>query len=419
MTRPPDLKEIDGEIERLNQDKEEAVANQDFERAAALRDQADKLKRRKDGISKEWRDKSKEIDGVVDEDVIAEVVSKMTGIPLMRLASEEAARLLKMEEELQKKVVSQNEAIKAISRKVRKSRAGLKDPKRPTATFIFAGPTGVGKTHLAKAIAEFIFGDAEALVMIDMSEYMEKHNVSRLIGAPPGYVGYEEGGQLTERIRRRPYAVVLLDEIEKAHPDVFNMLLQIMEEGRLTDSFGRHVDFKNTILIMTTNAGAEAIKNQTSFGFVKRDEEVTYEKMKEMLKVEIDKYFRPEFLNRVDDVIVFRPLTRNDLKLIIDIELAKVRERLDDQGLALELSDEAKDFIIDKGYNPDFGARPLRRAIENYVEDPLSEEMLKGEFKGKDTIRVTVREVGTEKQLYFETSAKAEKTPELVGAGES
>jgi ATP-dependent Clp protease ATP-binding subunit ClpC len=416
MTRPPDLKEIDGEIERLNQDKEEAVANQDFERAAALRDQADKLKRKKDGISKEWRDKSKEIDGVVDEDVIAEVVSKMTGIPLMRLASEEAARLLKMEEELQKKVVSQNEAIKAISRKVRKSRAGLKDPKRPTATFIFAGPTGVGKTHLAKAIAEFIFGDAEALVMIDMSEYMEKHNVSRLIGAPPGYVGYEEGGQLTERIRRRPYAVVLLDEIEKAHPDVFNMLLQIMEEGRLTDSFGRHVDFKNTIVIMTTNAGAEAIKNQTSFGFVKRDEEVTYEKMKEMLKVEIDKYFRPEFLNRVDDVIVFRPLTRIDLKQIIDIELQKVRERLDDQGLTLELSDEAKDFLIDKGYNPDFGARPLRRAIENYVEDPLSEEMLKGEFKGKDTIRVTVREVGTEKQLYFDVSAKAEKAPELVGS---
>jgi ATP-dependent Clp protease ATP-binding subunit ClpC len=419
MTRPPDLKEIDTQIERLNSDKEEAVANQDFERAASLRDQADKLKRKKDGLSKEWRDKSKEIDGVVDDEVIAEVVSKMTGIPLMRLASEEAERLLHMEDELKKKVVSQAEAISAISKKVRKSRAGLKDPKRPTGTFIFAGPTGVGKTHLAKAIAEFIFGDAEALVMIDMSEYMEKHNVSRLIGAPPGYVGYEEGGQLTERIRRRPYAVVLLDEIEKAHPDVFNMLLQIMEEGRLTDSFGRHVDFKNTILIMTTNAGAEAIKNQTSFGFVKRDEEVTYEKMKEMLKTEIDKYFRPEFLNRVDDVIVFRPLNRNDLKRIIDIELAKVRSRLEDQGICLELSDEAKDFLIDKGYNPDFGARPLRRAIENYVEDPLSEELLKGEFKGKDTVSVQVREVGGEKQLYFEALVKTEKTPELVGAGSS
>jgi ATP-dependent Clp protease ATP-binding subunit ClpC len=416
MTRPPDLKEIDGQIERLNSDKEEAVANQDFERAAALRDQADKLKKKKDNIQREWRDKSKEVDGVVDEDVIAEVVSKMTGIPLMRLASEEAARLLKMEEELQKKVVSQKQAIEAISRKVRKSRAGLKDPKRPTATFVFAGPTGVGKTHLAKALAEFIFGDADALVQIDMSEYMEKHNASRLIGAPPGYVGYEEGGQLTERIRRRPYAVVLLDEIEKAHPDVHNMLLQIMEEGRLTDSFGRHVDFKNTILIMTTNAGADVIKNQSGFGFMKRDEEVTYDKMKEMLRSEIDKYFRPEFLNRVDDVIVFRPLTRDDLKRIIDIELAKVRSRLDDKGLALVLSDEAKEFIIDKGYNPDFGARPLRRAIENYIEDPLSEELLKGEFVGKDTVTVAVREVGSEKQLFFDASTKSEKTSELVGS---
>jgi ATP-dependent Clp protease ATP-binding subunit ClpC len=416
MTRPPDLKELDGEIERLNQDKEEAVANQDFERAAALRDQADKLKRKKEGISREWRDKSKEIDGVVDDEVIAEVVSKMTGIPLMRLASEEAARLLKMEEELQKKVISQTEAIKAIAKAVRRSRSGLKDPKRPTGCFIFAGPTGVGKTHLAKSLAEFIFGDADALVQIDMSEYMEKHNVSRLIGAPPGYVGYEEGGQLTERIRRRPYAVVLLDEIEKAHPDVFHMLLQIMEEGRLTDSFGRHVDFKNTILIMTTNAGADAIKNQTSFGFMKRDEDVTYEKMKEMLKVEIDKYFRPEFLNRVDDVIVFRPLTREDLRRIIDIELSKVRQRLQEVGLALELTNEAKDFLIDKGYNPDFGARPLRRAVENFVEDPLSEELLKGEFKGKDTITVGLREVGTEKQLTFDASTRSEKPAELVGS---
>jgi ATP-dependent Clp protease ATP-binding subunit ClpC len=334
----------------------------------------------------------------------------------MRLASEEAARLLKMEEELQKKVISQTEAIKAIAKAVRRSRSGLKDPKRPTGCFIFAGPTGVGKTHLAKSLAEFIFGDADALVQIDMSEYMEKHNVSRLIGAPPGYVGYEEGGQLTERIRRRPYAVVLLDEIEKAHPDVFHMLLQIMEEGRLTDSFGRHVDFKNTILIMTTNAGADAIKNQTSFGFMKRDEDVTYEKMKEMLKVEIDKYFRPEFLNRVDDVIVFRPLTREDLRRIIDIELSKVRQRLQEVGLALELTNEAKDFLIDKGYNPDFGARPLRRAVENFVEDPLSEELLKGEFKGKDTITVGLREVGTEKQLTFDASTRSEKPAELVGS---
>ncbi|MEZ6113779.1 MAG: ATP-dependent Clp protease ATP-binding subunit [Pirellulaceae bacterium] len=267
MTRPPDLKEIDDEVERLNKEKEEAVANQDFEKAASLRDQADKLKKKKETITREWREKSRQTDGVVDEEVIAEVVSKMTGIPLTRLSTEDSLRLMQMEEQLQKKVISQREAIKAISKAVRRSRSGLKDPKRPTGCFIFAGPTGVGKTLLAKALAEFMFGDADALIHIDMSEYMEKHNVSRLIGAPPGYVGYEEGGQLTEKIRRRPYAVVLLDEIEKAHPDVFNMLLQVMEEGRLTDSFGRNVDFRNVILIMTTNAGAEAIKDTIGLRF--------------------------------------------------------------------------------------------------------------------------------------------------------
>src|SRR6201994_4550251 len=296
MTRPPDLKELDAQIERLNQDKEEAAANQDFERAAALRDQADKLKKKKETINREWRERSKEVDGTVDEEVVAEVVSKMTGIPLTRLEAEETGRLLKMEEEIQKKVISQTEAIKRISQAVRRSRSGLKDPKRPIGCFIFAGPTGVGKTHLAKALAEFMFGDADALIQIDMSEYMEKHNVSRLIGAPPGYVGYEEGGQLTEKIRRRPYAVVLLDEIEKAHPDVYNMLLQIMEEGRLTDSFGRNVDFKNTIIIMTTNAGAEVTATTSVFGFDRgRDDAASYEQMKERLKVAIEKYFRPEF----------------------------------------------------------------------------------------------------------------------------
>src|SRR6202140_2991527 len=264
MTKPPDLKEIDDEVERLNKEKEEAVANQDFEKAAALRDQADKLKKKKQSITRDWREKSRETDGVVDEEVIAEVVSKMTGIPLTRMTTEDSMRLMQMEGELHKRVISQDEAIKSISKAVRRSRSGLKDPKRPTGCFIFAGPTGVGKTLLAKALAEFMFGDEEALIQIDMSEYMEKHNVSRLIGAPPGYVGFEEGGQLTEKIRRRPYAVVLLDEIEKAHPDVFNMLLQVMEEGRLTDSFGRNVDFRNTILIMTTNAGSEAIKNESS-----------------------------------------------------------------------------------------------------------------------------------------------------------
>src|ERR1700694_4106266 len=286
MTRPPDLKELDTQIEQLNQEKEAAVAEQDFEKAAHLRDQADKLKKKKDNITREWREKSKEIDGVVDEEVIAEVVSKMTGVPLKRSDEHETARLLKMEDELHKQVVSQHEAICAIARAVRKSRAGLKDPKRPIGSFIFAGPTGVGKTLLAKRLAHFMFGDGNALVQIDMSEYMEKHNVSRLIGAPPGYIGYEEGGQLTEKIRRRPYSVVLLDEIEKAHPDVFNMLLQIMEEGRLTDNVGRTIDFKNTILIMTTNIGADQIVGKTDFGFRIKNEAANYEAMKNMLKME-------------------------------------------------------------------------------------------------------------------------------------
>jgi len=388
MTRPPDLKEIDEEVEQLNKEKEVAVADQDFEKAAALRDQADKLKKKKDAITRQWREKSRQKDGVVDGDVIAEVVSKMTGIPLTRMTTEDSMRLMQMEDDLHKRVVSQNEAIRAISKAVRRSRSGLKDPKRPTGCFIFAGPTGVGKTLLAKALAEFMFGDEDALIQIDMSEYMEKHNVSRLIGAPPGYVGYEEGGQLTEKIRRRAYAVVLLDEIEKAHPDVFNTLLQVMEEGRLTDSFGRNVDFRNVILIMTTNAGAEAIKNESAFGFQAPDDDASYESMKERVQDRIDKVFRPEFLNRLDDTIVFRHLTDVDMKDVIEMELGKVRERLAERGYKLVLTDEAKDFLIKKGSNLDFGARPLRRAIENHVEDPLSEELLKGEFQGKDTIVV-------------------------------
>jgi len=401
MTRPPDLKEIDEEVERLNKEKEEAVANQDFEKAASLRDQADKLRQKKQTIMRQWRERSRETDGVVDDEVVAEVVSKMTGIPLTRLTAEDSTRLMHMEEELHKRVVSQDEAIKAVARVVRRSRSGLKDPKRPVGCFVFAGPTGVGKTLLAKALAEFLFGDEEALVQIDMSEYMEKHNVSRLIGAPPGYVGYEEGGQLTEKIRRRPYAVVLLDEIEKAHPDVFNMLLQVMEEGRLTDSFGRNIDFRNTILIMTTNAGAEAIKNESAFGFQKPTDDATYESMKQRVLEQIEKVFRPEFLNRVDDVIVFRHLTQDDLGQVVEMELRKVRERLKEKGIQLVLSDEAKNFLIKRGSNLEFGARPLRRAIENYVEDPLAEELLKGEFEGKDTITIRVKKVGGKKQLIF------------------
>jgi ATP-dependent Clp protease ATP-binding subunit ClpC len=417
MTRPPDLKELDEEVERLNKEKEEAVANQDFEKAAQLRDQADKLKKKKQNLTKDWREKSRETDGVVDEEVIAEVVSKMTGIPLTRMSTEDTKRLMQMENDLHKRVISQDEAIKSISKAVRRSRSGLKDPKRPTGCFIFAGPTGVGKTLLAKALAEFMFGDSEALIQIDMSEYMEKHNVSRLIGAPPGYVGFEEGGQLTEKIRRRPYAVVLLDEIEKAHPDVYNMLLQIMEEGRLTDSFGRNVDFRNTIIIMTTNAGAGAIKNEAQFGFGSPDKDGSYESMKARVKDEIEKVFRPEFLGRVDDLIIFRHLSNDDLKEVVDLEMGKVRNRLAERGLKLVLTDGAKEFVVKKGTDLDFGARPLRRAIENFIEDPLSEELLKGEFDGKDTIRVEVKEVAGKKQLVFEGAISSEGEPVAAGSG--
>src|SRR5215470_4909837 len=419
MTRPPDLKEIDGQIEQLNQEKEAAVAEQDFEKAAHLRDQADKLKKKKETVTKEWREKSKEIDGVVDDEVIAEVVSKMTGVPLKRMEEKEKDRLLKMEDELHKAVVSQHEAINAIAKAVRKSRAGLKDPKRPIGSFIFAGPTGVGKTLLAKRLAAFMFGDENALVQIDMSEYSEKHNVSRLIGAPPGYIGYEEGGQLTEKIRRRPYSVVLLDEIEKAHPDVWNMLLQVMEEGRLTDNVGRTIDFKNTILIMTTNIGAELITGKAGFGFGKKDAQSTYEKMKETLKQAMEGTFRPEFLNRVDDIIVFRSLTKGDMGNIIGIEMAKVTKRLEEKNLTLVLTEEAKDLLIEKGYSPEFGARPLRRAIEHLLEDPLTEELLKGNFQGKDRITVRVQEVSGDRKLVFDSTAGESTTAagELVGAG--
>ncbi len=388
MTKPPNLAEIEEKIERLSVQKDEAVKEADYERAAKLRDEAEKLRREKEDIQKQWREKQSETLGTVDEEIIAEVVSKMTGVPLTRLEAEEAQRLLKLEDELHRKVVSQHDAIASIAKAIRRARAGLKDPKRPMGSFIFVGPSGVGKTLLSKALAEFMFGDEEALVMLDMSEYMEKHNVSRLIGAPPGYVGYEEGGQLTERVRRRPYSVILLDEIEKAHPDVYNMLLQIMEEGRLTDSFGRNVDFKNTILIMTSNIGADLIKGGAQFGFGKKTEVQDYDKMKSTLLKEIERYFRPEFINRLDEVIVFHPLTREDLVQIVDYETKKVRDRLEGHGLILEIEQSAKDFLIEKGYNPDFGARPLRRAIGTYIEDALSESILRGEFEGKNMLRV-------------------------------
>ncbi len=411
MTRPPDLKEIDEQIEKLNTEKESAVAEQDFEKAASLRDQADKLKKKKDTVTKEWRDKAKETDGVVDEDVIAEVVSKMTGVPLKKVGEDETKRLLSMEDELHGTVVSQHEAIKSLSKAVRKSRAGLKDPKRPIGSFIFAGPTGVGKTLLAKSLAKFMFGDEAAIVQLDMSEYMEKHNVSRLVGAPPGYIGYEEGGQLTEKIRRKPYSVVLLDEIEKAHPDVWNMLLQIMEEGRLTDNVGRIVDFKNTILILTTNVGAEQIITPDDLSsvmtkYVVKSADVSYTDMKKKLLEQMTKVFRPEFLNRLDDTIVFRSLTKENLKQIVDMELAKVGKRLKEKNLKLVVSDEAKEFMIDKGSSTDYGARPLRRAVEQHLEDALSESLLRGEFAGKDTIIVKIGDgEDGEKKLVFETTS--------------
>ncbi len=425
MVRPPDLKELEEEIQRLNTAKEEAVAEQKFEKAASFRDQADKLRKKKDQLTDEWREKSRQTDGVVDAEVVAEVVAKMTGIPLTRLSSEDAVRLLQMEAELHKRVISQDQAITQVCKAVRRSRSGLKDPKRPTGVFLFSGPTGVGKTLLAKTLAEFMFGDQDALIQIDMSEYMEKHNVSRLIGAPPGYVGFEEGGQLTEKIRRRPYAVVLLDEIEKAHPDVFNMLLQIMEEGHLTDSFGRRVDFKNVILIMTTNAGASKMAHGGSMGLHtlrERDQEKSYDDMKTNLMHELQRQFKPEFLGRLDEVVVFRKLTRDELMSIVDIELAKVYDRLKERGKRLVLSNEARGFIIDKGEADDgldYGARPLRRSIERFIEDPLSEELLRGTFDGQNVIRVRLAEVADQKQLMFDGGTEDAVTEENTEAAAS
>src|SRR5665213_3135109 len=423
MTKPPNLADLEEQIERLSIQKDEAVKNAEYEEAARLRDQAEALRAKKEEMQRQWREKSSETNGVVDEEIIAEVVSKMTGVPLTRLEKEEAQRLLELENELHKRVVSQDEAIRAVSKTIRRARSGLKDPNRPMGSFLFLGPSGVGKTLLSKALAEFMFGDEDALIAIDMSEYMEKHNVSRLIGAPPGYVGYEEGGQLTERIRRRPYSVVLLDEVEKAHPDVFNMLLQIMEEGRLTDSFGRHVDFRNVIMIMTSNMGADMIKGGgPDFGLRPKGkgvlEERNYQTIKETVMKELERYFRPEFIGRLDDVIVFRPLSKENLESIVELELHKVTKRLTDHGLRIEVSQEAKEFLIDKGTSTDFGARPLRRAIEQNVEDPLSEEILRGNFKGKDLIKITVKDEGdNNKHLYFESSKTEKQVPELAKAG--
>src|SRR5665213_2148180 len=386
MTKPPNLAELEEQIERLSIQKDEAVKNAEYDEAARLRDQAEALRAKKEEMQRQWREKSSETNGVVDEEIIAEVISKMTGVPLTRLEKEEAQRLLELENELHKRVVSQDEAIRAVSKTIRRARSGLKDPNRPMGSFLFLGPSGVGKTLLSKALAEFMFGDEDALIAIDMSEYMEKHNVSRLIGAPPGYVGYEE--------------------------------------GRLTDSFGRHVDFRNVIMIMTSNLGADLIKSggASKFGLGPRnkgrEEESNYQQMKEMLMKEIERHFRPEFIGRLDDVVVFRPLNRSNLEHIVEIELKKVTKRLTDHGLRIEVSQEAKEFLIDKGTSTDFGARPLRRAIEQNVEDPLSEEILRGNFKGKDLIKITVKDEGdNNKHLYFESSKTEKQVPELAKAG--
>jgi len=401
MTRPLDLKDMDAELERLTKVKDGAVASQNFESAAALRDQIDNLRKEKEDLMEAWRNQMRTNKGLVDEEVIAEVVARMTGIPVTRVSTEDSERLMQMEEELHKRVVSQDEAVKKISEAVRRSRAGLKDPKRPVGCFLFAGPTGVGKTLLAKTLAEFMFGNEDALIQIDMSEYMEKINVTRLIGAAPGYVGYEEGGQLTEKVRRRPYSVVLFDEIEKAHPDVFNMLLQIMEEGRLTDSFGRNVDFRNTVIIMTTNAGASAIKNESAFGFQTGEGNASYDQMKSRVKEQIEKFFRPEFLGRLDELIVFQYLTKVDFEKIVDFEIGKICRRLKEHGFNVNLSDSARALLIKRGSDEDFGARPLRRAIESNVENPLAEDILRGKFRDMNTISIETEILHGKEEFSF------------------
>jgi ATP-dependent Clp protease ATP-binding subunit ClpC len=389
MTRPPEVKELEADIEDIKTKKERAIKNQDFEGAAAMRDKEKHAKEKLESVLKEWRTSREEKRVKVDEEDILHVVSKWTGIPLQRMEQGEMDRLFKVEEEMSKVVIGQKEGVSAICKALRRSRADLKDPRRPIGTFALLGPTGVGKTLLAKTLAEQMFGDSKSLIQLDMSEYMEKFNVSRLVGSPPGYVGYEEGGQLTEQVRRKPYSVVLFDEIEKAHPDVWNMLLQILEEGKLTDNVGRVVNFRNTIILMTSNVGSDTIKKQSTLGFSPISDETTYEKMREKIMDEAKKTFRPEFLNRLDDVIVFRSLTKPDLIQILDLEIAKVTARLKNKHIELNLDEKAKDFLVDKGYDPQYGARPMRRSVERFLEDPLAEEILRGNLHEGEPIQVT------------------------------
>ena len=390
MTRPPEFKQLELAVEEIRKEKEEAIGDQEYEKAAALRDEEKKKKGELDEKLEEWRAQSEEKTIDVDEDDIMAVISKWTGVPLQRMEEAEAAKLLRMEEDLKEHVIGQDEAVTAISKALRRSRADLKDPRRPIGSFIFLGPTGVGKTFLARNLAEFMFGDPDALIQIDMSEYMEKFTSSRLIGSPPGYVGYEEGGQLSEAVRRRPYSVVLFDEIEKAHPDVMHLLLQILEEGTVTDSLGRKVDFRNTIIIMTSNVGAELIKKQTALGFgAMENESADYEGMKVKILDQSKKVFKPEFLNRLDDLIVFHMLEKKDLVKIVDLEISKVIDRLKSREITVKIDNKAKDFLIEDGYDPEYGARPMRRSVEKHLEDPLAEHLLRGDVKDGDFVGVT------------------------------
>ncbi len=404
MTRPPNVKEIEKEIEDIRTDKEAAIKAQDFEKAAALRDTEKQAKDKLENILTGWREQREEKEVVVTEDDIMHIVAKWTGVPLQRMEQKETQKLLMMEQELKQSVIGQDEAVIALSKALRRSRADLKDPRRPIGSFIFLGPTGVGKTFLARTLAEFMFGDADALIQIDMSEYMEKFTASRLIGSPPGYVGYEEGGQLSEAVRRRPYSVVLFDEVEKAHPDVMHLLLQILEEGKVTDSLGRKIDFRNTIIIMTSNVGAELIKRQTTMGFAAARDEEQYEVMREKILEESKKVFKPEFINRLDDLIVFHTLTKPDLMRIVDLEVRKVKKRVKIKEIDIHLDQGAHEFLIEKGYDPAYGARPMRRAVERFLEDPLAEEILRGHIKAGDVVNVSA--AGT--KLEFRSPEPAE-----------
>ncbi len=425
MTAPPDLREFDERIADVRREKESAIDAQDFEKAASLRDKEKQLLGEKAQREREWKAGDMDVVAEVDEDLVAEVLAASTGIPVFKLTEEESARLLRMEDELHKRVIGQGEAIKSLSQAIRRTRAGLKDPKRPGGSFIFAGPSGVGKTELSKTLAEFLFGDEDSLISLDMSEYSEKHTVSRLFGSPPGYVGYEEGGQLTEKVRRKPFSVVLFDEVEKAHPDIFNSLLQILEDGRLTDAQGRVVDFKNTVIIMTTNLGTRDIAKGQNLGFSNsEDSKSSYERMKNKVNDELKQHFRPEFLNRVDDIVVFHQLTPDEIVTIVDLMLAKLDQRLKDKDMGIELTRAAKDLLAERGYDPVLGARPLRRTIQREIEDALSEKILFGELRPGSIIVVDVEGEGVERVFTFRGEAKTEvpqidEIVEAAGTGDA